>query len=78
MFVFMKARNLAKDLLKNSQGPGFPFLPFQDTDSVIANALSEILFHVTSVLQCIDFDGILEPLKAIILAPNSVLVGGKY
>ena len=66
---------MAKDLLKNPQGLGFPFLPFQDTDSMIENALPEILFHVTIVLQCINFDGILEPLKAIILAPSSMLVG---
>lgn len=68
---------MAKDILKNSQGLGFPFLSFQDTDSVVENALPEILFHVTSVLQCNNFDGLLEPLKAIILVPSSMLVGRK-
>jgi len=44
---------------------------------VVENALPEILFHVTSVLQCNNFDGLLEPLKAIILVPSSMLVGRK-
>lgn len=69
---------MAKDLLKNAQGLGFPFFPVQETQSEIEKALPEILFHVTSVLRCTEFDEMLEPLRRMLLAPSHMLVSRKF
>ncbi len=68
---------MAKDLLKSSQGLGFSFLPVQESRSEIEKALPDILFHVTSVLRCIEFDEMLEPLRRIVVAPNYMIVSPK-
>lgn len=72
--VLMQAQNLARILLSNSQDLGFPFLSVKDTQRETEKALPEILFHVTAVLRCIDFDELLEPLRTIALAPSHMLV----
>ena len=69
---------MAKDLLKNVKGLGFPFFPVQETQGEIERALSEILFHVASVLRCIEFDEMLDPLRKILLAPSDMLVSRKF
>ncbi|KAJ7339360.1 hypothetical protein OS493_005754 [Desmophyllum pertusum] len=72
-FLSTTARHLAKDLFQNSQGLGFPFFPVQETQNDIETYLLEIVFHLTSVLLCVDFDEMLEPLRGIVLAPRHML-----
>ncbi|XP_078382607.1 E3 ubiquitin-protein ligase rnf213-alpha-like isoform X3 [Oculina patagonica] len=72
-FLSTSARHVAKDLFKNSQGLGLPFLPIQEIQSEIEKALPEILFHVTTILRCIEFDEMVEPLRRIVLAPNHMM-----
>ena len=65
---------MVETLLKNTQSAGFPFLTVEETHGEIEKALPDILFHVTTVLRCIDFDELLTPLREIFLAPGQMLV----
>lgn len=63
-------------LLRNPQDLGFPLPTVHENCSEAEKALPDILFHVTSVLRCIDFDELLNPLREIFLAPRQMLVSG--
>lgn len=69
---------MAKDLFQDSQGLVSPFLPVQETQNDIETSLLEIVFHLTSVLLCVDFDEMLEPLRGIVIAPRHMLVSLQY
>ncbi|XP_022797655.1 E3 ubiquitin-protein ligase rnf213-alpha-like isoform X3 [Stylophora pistillata] len=71
--ISQSMQHLVRDLLKNSQNSDFSFLVGQETQSETEKALPEILFHVTSVLRCIGFDELLNPLREIVLAPSEML-----
>ena len=73
----LQARQLATVLLENSQGVTFPVLRVHDSQSEIEKALPEILIHATAVFQCIDFDGLLKPLNAILRNPAELQVTQK-
>lgn len=68
---------MARPLLKNSTEKNFPFLTVSGRQKDNENALTELLIHASSVLECIDFDELLEPLSAILLNPEKVLVSRK-
>lgn len=65
---------MASALLDPSQEVGLPFLPIHERQSEIETALPEVIIHATSVLQCIDFDELMEPLNSILLSPGEILV----
>ncbi|PFX15559.1 E3 ubiquitin-protein ligase RNF213 [Stylophora pistillata] len=67
------ARSLLKNLLKNPQNVGFPFLTVEETHSEKEKALTDIVFHATSVLRCVEFDELLTPLREIFLAPGQIV-----
>ena len=68
---------MARPLLKNSTEKSFPFLTVSGRQKDNENALTELLIHAASVLECIDFDELLEPLSSILLNPEKVLVSRK-
>ena len=68
---------MARPLLQNSTEKSFPFLTVSGGQKDNENALTELLIHAASVLECIDFDELLEPLSAILLNPEKVLVSRK-
>ncbi|XP_022806306.1 E3 ubiquitin-protein ligase RNF213-like [Stylophora pistillata] len=72
-FISITARSLLKNLLKNPQNVGFPFLTVEETHSEKEKALTDIVFHATSVLRCVEFDELLTPLREIFLAPGQIV-----
>lgn len=77
IYFSLQAHQLATVLLENSQEVAFPFRRVHDGQSEIEKALPEVLIHATAVFQCIDFDGLLKPLNAILRNPAELQVTQK-
>ena len=61
-------------LLNNSQGVDFPGLTIHPEQTTQEQYLAEIVIHAASVLQCVDYDDLLEPLRMLLLDPKSLQV----